>query len=675
MAGLSAAWRLSEPGWHDRFDSITVYQRGWRLGGKGASSRGENDRIEEHGLHVWLGSYENAFTVLRECYAELDRATTDPLCPIRTWNEAIVPADNPGLAEQWGTDWLTWLGTHPRNEFLPGEPGGTGQEITVVEFVQRAVQLVIAFTDSLRGATPADLELTASAEQPASSAPPAVSAVQRGILAALLAIAEPQVRRGPPGKLLERAVDAVRMVIDYEDRPDHRRSWLLISLVVAAVRGVIADNLITHPNGFRAINDEEFGDWVLRHGGHPDVLDSAFVRGLYDLVFGYERGDPQRPAVAAGVMVFLIGFVLFEYKGAIFWKMTAGMGEVVMAPLYQALRKRGVQFEFFHRVDSLHVDDRGVTVDAITLGRQVLLADGVDHYDPLVDVGGLAVFPSAPRGDQIQERPGLEDLESHYAVRDDIETTVLQRGKDFDHVVLAVSLGMIPVVAAELIEDRPDWQEMVAKVKTVATQAFQLWLRPDEHTLGWSNPGATITAYARPFETWASMPQTLWTENWPGSDHPGSVAYFCGSLDAPWPVDMDHSGYVRRYRNRVLRDAADYVDRYLGLYFPNAVSEQGFNWELLCGNNGQRGAAAMATQHVSVNIDPSDRYVQSVPGSDKYRLRPDESGYDNLILAGDWTDCGLNAGCIEAAVMSGLEAANALLGHGRYHRIRGFYLS
>lgn len=59
------------------------------------------------------------------------------------------------------------------------------------------------------------------------------------------------------------------MVIDYEDRPDHRRSWLLISLVVAAVRGVIADNLITHPNGFRAINDEEFGDWVLRHGGHP----------------------------------------------------------------------------------------------------------------------------------------------------------------------------------------------------------------------------------------------------------------------------------------------------------------------------------------------------------------------------------------------------------------------
>ena len=50
MAGLSAAWRLSEPGWRNRFQSITVYQRGWRLGGKGASSRGDHGRIEEHGL-------------------------------------------------------------------------------------------------------------------------------------------------------------------------------------------------------------------------------------------------------------------------------------------------------------------------------------------------------------------------------------------------------------------------------------------------------------------------------------------------------------------------------------------------------------------------------------------------------------------------------------------------
>jgi uncharacterized protein with NAD-binding domain and iron-sulfur cluster len=94
----------------------------------------------------------------------------------------------------------------------------------------------------------------------------------------------------------------------------------------------------------------------------------------------------------------------------------------------------------------------------------------------------------------------------------------------------------------------------------------------------------------------------------------------------------------------------------------------------LSGNDVHVGSAALATQHVSINIDPSDRYVQSIPGTDRYRLRPDESGYDNLVLAGDWTDSGMNAGCIESSVLSGLQAANALLGRGRYHRIRGFYV-
>ena len=84
MAAMATAWRLSEPGWRDRFESITVYQRGWRLGGKGASSRGASGRIEEHGLHLWLGAYDNAFRLLRECYGELDRPATDPDARLQT---------------------------------------------------------------------------------------------------------------------------------------------------------------------------------------------------------------------------------------------------------------------------------------------------------------------------------------------------------------------------------------------------------------------------------------------------------------------------------------------------------------------------------------------------------------------------------------------------------------
>ena len=79
--------------WTDRFDRITVYQRGWRLGGKGASSRGPNGRIEEHGLHVLLGYYDHTFDVMGRCYEALDRAQSDPTCPIRTWDEAVAPVE------------------------------------------------------------------------------------------------------------------------------------------------------------------------------------------------------------------------------------------------------------------------------------------------------------------------------------------------------------------------------------------------------------------------------------------------------------------------------------------------------------------------------------------------------------------------------------------------------
>ena len=45
------------------------------------------------------------------------------------------------------------------------------------------------------------------------------------------------------------------------------------------------------------------------------------------------------------------------------------------------------------------------------------------------------------------------------------------------------------------------------------------------------------------------------------------------------------------------------------------------------------------------------------------------------MLAGDWTDNGLNAGCIEAATISGLQAANAVLGRSRGYRVTGPLLS
>jgi uncharacterized protein with NAD-binding domain and iron-sulfur cluster len=671
MAGLSAAWRLSEPGWRDRFDSITMYQRGWRLGGKGASSRGQHGRIEEHGLHVWLGSYENAFALLRECYAELDRGTTDPAVPIRTWDQALIPSDSLAIADQLGNGWLVWPGRFARNNELPGEPDATGRELTVVGFLRRALQLLLDLSDSLSDKSAEGLVLSTSADPMSTNW---IEVTRSGALATLATLTNPPPPEAIQTDLLGQSLDALRHALDYEHRPDHKRLWLLLSLLTATARGLISDGLITDPQGFGAINDEEYGEWILRHGAHRDVLDFPLVRGMYDMVFGYEDGDYNRPSFAAGVAVLLTGIALFQYKGAFFWKMTAGMGDVVIAPLYQALRRRGVRFEFFHRVDALHLDDRHQAIEAISIGRQVRLAEGVDQYQPLARILGLPVFPNRPLADQIEEQAQIDDLESHFSRRNDFEKRVLRRGVDFDHVVLATSLGMVELVASELIADRPEWRDMTTHLRTVATQAFQLWLRPTESTLGWNRPGVTTSGYVAPFDTWASMPQTLWAEDWPEDDRPHTVAYFCGAFDAEWPTGADHEDYVGRCRQRVFAHAVKHLDDHVGLYLPAAVGADGFAWHLLSGADGHRGTSALETQHISVNIDPSDRYVQSVPGSDKYRLRPDESGYDNLVLAGDWTDSGMNAGCIEAAVMSGLQAANALLGRGRYYRIRGFYM-
>jgi uncharacterized protein with NAD-binding domain and iron-sulfur cluster len=667
MAGLSAAWRLSEPGWRERFESITVYQRGWRLGGKGASSRGPHGRIEEHGLHVWLGCYDNAFALMRECYIELDRATTDAESPIHRLDQALIPSEGLGIADRLGDDWLVWSGGLVRNDEVPGEPDATGREFTAVEFLRRALQLVLDFADSLT-------EREGDARDPRDSTTEWLQVVRWGVVAMLATLAKSLTPESNPAESLSRPLDAIREALDYEKRPDHRRFWLFLSLETATVRGIISDNLVTDPRGFKAINDEDFCAWILRHGAHPDVVDFPLVRGLYDMVFGYEDGDVERPALAAGVALLLTGIALFQYKGAFFWKMTAGMGDVIIAPLYQALRRRGVTFEFFHRLDALHLDEPHQAIEAITVGRQVGLADGLATYEPLTKVGGLPVFPDRPLAEQLATDAVIDGLESYFGGRADVETRILRRGVDFDRVVLAASLGMVELVAGELIADNPQWRDMTTHLRTVATQAFQLWLRPEESALGWDRPGVTTSGYVAPFDTWASMPQTLWAEQWPDDDRPQTVAYFCGALNASWPSSEAPMDYVSRCRDRVITDAVAHLDENVGLFLPGAVVEGGFAWHLLSGANGHRGASALETQHVSVNIDPSDRYVQSVPGSDRYRLRSDESGYDNLVLAGDWTDTGFNAGCIEAAVMSGLQAANALLGRGRRHRIRGFYM-
>jgi uncharacterized protein with NAD-binding domain and iron-sulfur cluster len=668
MAGLASAWRLSEPGWRDDFESITVYQRGWRLGGKGASSRGLHGRVEEHGLHVWLGWYDNAFRLLRDCYEELDRPTRRPDAPVRTLSEAMIPANEIGLVDARDADSRPWVTDLPSDGRRPGGSGADGRDTTLVDIALQAARLIGRYHLSLAAHGPPSDESQLRALVAAAPVSIAAIAMEVARLASAGRVAlftpEDEGAGSAPASPLRPAGPSGEAL---------RRTWYGVALAVAAVRGIAADRLLTDPRGLESINDEEYLSWVRRHGGPAELADFSIVRSLYDMVFGFVDGDTSRPALSAGTAVLFGGKTLFDYKGSIFWKMAAGMGDIVFAPLYEALTDRGVTFEFFHRIDHLRPSADGRRVEAITMGRQVRLVPGRQHYDPLVLCNGLPCFPAVPRVEQLADAEGIEahPLESHWCSWPDAQQRVLRDGSDFDVVIFAIPPGMAAYTCAEIAAQRPEWRAMLGGLTTVATQSFQLWLRDGEDELGWRHSGSTLSSFTEPFSTWASMPQLIEVEQWPSGDRPGAVAYFCGALAAPLPRGPADAGVQR---DRVRDAAVRFIDGDLRRLLPGAATARGFRWDLLCGAGDRVGPERFESQFWTANVDPSDRYVQSLPGTDRVRLRADESGYDNLFLAGDWTDSGVNAGCIEAAVLSGLQAANAVRRRPRHHRLAGYVL-
>ena len=89
-SGLTTAyWLTSTPELREQYD-VTIYQMGWRLGGKGASGRNreQSDRVEEHGLHIIFGFYQNFFAMIREVYGSIRRP---PEAPLSTWRKAFHP--------------------------------------------------------------------------------------------------------------------------------------------------------------------------------------------------------------------------------------------------------------------------------------------------------------------------------------------------------------------------------------------------------------------------------------------------------------------------------------------------------------------------------------------------------------------------------------------------------
>jgi uncharacterized protein with NAD-binding domain and iron-sulfur cluster len=669
---LAAAFELTAtPELRERFD-VTVYQLGWRCGGKGASGRRKMgtppaQRIEEHGLHVWFGFYENAFDVIRRVYEALDRPEGAAL---RTWRDAFHPTNEVVLCDD--TEDHRWIPRHfhfPTNDGVPGIP-------TDPPGLHRLMHDAI---HTLRLVEPPDH---------ASLPLKALDKVVDGFLLALEKFLGGEDGELDLGDLFEGFVRIADPILHLGDEDEREpivcrflrlmrdaiwkatggdRYAMTFDLTSTVFRGILVDDLDdVDKGGFGQVNHEELTAWLARHGAKPETLaESPILRAFYQLCFAYRDGDREQPCLAAGKALQAMLRMCLGYRGAIMWKMQAGMGDAIFAPMYEALRARGVRFEFFTEVTNIGVSPDGQLVDRIAIRRQARVLGDAEYRPLQPDAGGLPSWPAEPLYEQlVGGASALRDVafEAGQSGPDATEHE-LEVGEDFDDVVLGISVASLPPITQELVAADPRFKAMLEHATTVATQAFQVWMTKDPKLLGADNPAGMVSGgYVKPLDTLCDMSHLLPREGWPAHDGVVSIGYLCGTMQQPaddTQSDADERAFaagVEHLREKAL------------VLWPGAVSAghevvPGFDWDLLFDPTGATGEDRVRAQYWRANIFGSERYVLTPPGSIEYRLRPDEAAPSNLALAGDWTRNGICGGSVEAAVTSGKLAAKALSGH------------
>jgi uncharacterized protein with NAD-binding domain and iron-sulfur cluster len=645
---MTAAYYLSRTPELQAQYEVTVYQMGWRLGGKGASGRrlADHARIEEHGLHVWGGFYHNAFRMMRECYSALGRPATAPLA---TWDQAFLPKRTVAWEERVGDEWKNWIVEVPPNSGVPGE---SGELPTPLEYFE---ELIGFLRNAMANAPHESLRAMVTHE---------VFSVADAAIARLRSLG------GDHSATVDHLVshldgfdswleEAGRDLLMHHD--EARRTYIIADLALALARGIIRDGVIER--GWLAVDDVDFADWLKSHGASALALQSAPLRGYYDYFFAYQGGDPGKPRMSASMGLYHLLRLVFTYKGTLFYKMASGMGDAVFGPIYELCRRNGVRFEFFHEVRELVPGGDG-SIEEIRINKQVRTAK---QYEPLIDVGGLPSWPATPLFDQIDPTQAARLDVDHVDLEDpwngwDGDAVVLRAGADYDTAILGIPVGAFPAICARLIAQDQKWATMVGALETIQTQALQIWWTRAVDGLGWSFGNTTGTGYGQPFESWSDMSQVVARERWSGDGAARSVVYFCG----PMPTASAHAGHegpeFGRSQEGLARDAAlAWSVQNLGHLYPGAVREGEIDWGLLAAPADVEGPARFGAQYVRANYTPSERYVLDLPGTSMCRLEAGGSGFANLILAGDWVFTGLG-GAVESAVIGGMQAAEAVLG-------------
>jgi uncharacterized protein with NAD-binding domain and iron-sulfur cluster len=707
MAALATAFELTQrQDLRDRFE-ITIYQMGWRLGGKGASGRDNDGRVVEHGLHIWFGCYENAFRMLKAAYQEWMPQNDQE---IRSRDDALKPQCDSAIGAGDSSDviCLNW----PTNGGVPGD--GTADLSPLTAFSQMLsvvqcfyTQLILSAPDiptiidldddTIALLAAAGVDYTKYAKPKPRSAVSGVDASFDVDVARCAALASEwswqlarMVAAGPDEVQLRSFVSFIRKFAKAVLSPtfvrDRARTFMaqLIDVGTATIKGVVMDMMLGGLT-VRELDLMDFREWLAVCGAARDsTYGSPIVQALYDSMLQYCDGDRRRPSYGAGTAAQAVVRLYGTYRGSFAFEMQSGMGEVVVVPIYRVLKQRGVKFKFFWKLKGLELDPQKGSIARIIFDRQVDLRNG--EYCPTIAPkpcnGNLECWPEMPLWDQICDGQLLRqkgvDLESYWCSHC-VGQETLQQGNHFHTVVLAIPLGAFKKLNAapgpcdQLIEANSKFRAMAETASLVPSISVQLWCAIPTARIGYppteaiperSPEKTVISTGPHPLDIWADMSQVLkYERRHVCAERPMSLQYLCGVLETDlFRKAPDQHQVPAEARKRARELAIEWLRRKSRYIWPGASPGGQFDWNVLFDPTCARGPCRIDSQVYRANVDPSSCCVASTAGSTQWRLATDASGFDNLYLAGAWIDTGFNTECIEAAVMSGMQAARAVSG-------------
>ena len=174
------------------------------------------------------------------------------------------------------------------------------------------------------------------------------------------------------------------------------------------------------------------------------------------------------------------------------------------------------------------------------------------------------------------------------------------------------------------------------------------------------------------------MTQVLKTEDWPEGEAPKNVSYFTGAQPGPTdPPPPSETGFqdemnanARATFVEFLKGESPNPERNpviagLTTLWPGAADPKDpkdIDWSLMVDPEDREGEARLAAQYVHSNCGPSERCTLSLPGTNNFRMKPRETGYENLTITGDWIHNDLYLAFMEASFQSGILSARAVAG-------------